>query len=139
MILGNATIQNVYIAPGNNTFPARGRLDLRTLLLNLEQIIRYEAQALAAGNLQLGASGNATVYNGQHIDYYEDILNNLELTGTVPLIQLLAESFSRFMSGGIGGLRNITQELGLNLTEILQILQGGGGSGLLPVDLSRFL
>lgn len=147
LILGNGTIENVYIKPGNNTFNARGYLDLRTLLLNLQSIIAYQATALAEGNLQLGASGNSTIYNGEHIDYYEEILNELELTGTVPLISILANSFSQFIGGGLGGLRNLTEQLGINLTQIMEILQGDGTEGLLaeaekmlgPIDLSAFI
>lgn len=123
------------VAPGNNTYSARGYVDLKTVLLNLESILSYTSSALAKGNLQLGASGNQTVYHGVHIDYYEDILNNLQLTGTVPIISLLADSFSHLMSGGLGGIKNLTQELGINLTQILQILNGSGGLA----DLSAFI
>lgn len=126
---------------GNNTYSARGYIDLRTILLNLESIVSYTASALAQGNLQLGASGNQTIYNGERIDYYEDILNQLQLTGTIPLISLLAESFSHLMSGGLSGIKNLTETLGVNLTQILEILNGGGmglmGTGL--ADLSAFL
>ena len=76
------------------------------------------------------------MYNGQHIEYFEDILNGLDLTGTVPLLSLLGESFSHLRGGGIQGIRDITEQLGLNLTEILEILNG---SGLGIADLTQRL
>lgn len=81
---------------------------------------------MADGNLRLGASGNQTVFEGQHIPYYEDILNQLNITGEVPILSLLADSFGQFMKGGLNGIKNITEQLGINLTDILGILNGNG-------------
>lgn len=130
---------------GNNTFAARGFLDLKTTLQNFNSILAFTAPALAQGNLMLGASGNQTVYNEQHISYYEDILNNLHLTGEVSIIQLLVDSFTHLMSGGLNlrGIRDLMEQLGINGTNILEILGGPLGERLLKekgtVDLSRFL
>ncbi|KAF2756477.1 hypothetical protein EJ05DRAFT_466828 [Pseudovirgaria hyperparasitica] len=119
LILGNATVLDVYVQPGNNTFEATGVLDLATLVGNLQTLITYWAPSLANGNIKLAASGNATIFNGEHIKYYEDILNGLELEGEVPVISLLANSLGNLLGGGMDGIKNLTDYLGLNVTEIL--------------------
>lgn len=130
---------------GNNTFAARGVLDLKTTLQNFNSILAFTAPALAQGNVMLGASGNQTVYNGQHIPYYEDILNNLHLTGEVSIIQLIVDSFTHLMSNGLNlrGIRDLIEQLGINSTNILEILSGSMGEMLLKekglADLSQFL
>jgi hypothetical protein len=87
--LGSAQLQNVILVPGNNIIPARCVLDLKKLLSNLSQVISSESGALKNGNLEISASGNSTIYDGQHLDYYERSLNALTLSAQVPLLSLL--------------------------------------------------
>jgi hypothetical protein len=91
MIIGNITmgqgrIDNVFLVPGDNTVPIRATFNLKTAIQHLGVILQAESDALTKGNVVISASGNSTVYNGVHIPYYEAILNNVVLTGEVPLI-----------------------------------------------------
>jgi hypothetical protein len=113
MILGNATIYNVLLEPGNNMVVARGIVDLKLALQNLDKIFNSQITPLKSGNLELSASGNSTIYDGEHIDYYEKILNGLTLTAQVPIVELLLDTLS-----GLFGTSSSSPS-GLNLTSIL--------------------
>lgn len=129
LILGNATIYNVLLEPGNNTVAARGVVDLKLALKNLPMLIASQANALKTGSLELTASGNSTIYNGQHIDYYEKVLNNLVLTTQLPILTLLTDTLSGILGipSASGGL-NLTSILGsLNITSILSNLTSSAG------------
>jgi hypothetical protein len=98
LLIGEGTIKNATIAPGNNTVNFAGVIDYSTLLSNIESILNVEADALLRGNLAVVSSGNSTIYNGTHISYYETILNNMTLAAEMPVAQLLV--------GSVGGLLN---------------------------------
>lgn len=98
LILGYATIYNVLLKPGNNTVSLKGRIDITTVIDNFATILSTQKDAILNGNIQLSASGNSTIYNGQHISYYEEILNGLTLTAQFPIIEALL--------GTVGGLAN---------------------------------
>jgi hypothetical protein len=146
MILGNVTvgqgrIQNVMLVPGPNLVPIRATLDIKTAFQNLPQIIASQAGSLAKGNITISASGNSTVYNGLHIPYYEAVLNNLLVTGEVPLIKLLAGSLQQFFQGnntlitGLLGAFNGTA----GLDQLLKLLLGSSNSSLSTSLLSSSL
>jgi len=103
MIIGNVTmgqgrIDNVFLVPGNNTVPIRATFDIKTAIQHLGVILQAESDALTKGNVVISASGNSTVYNGVHIPYYEAILNNVFLTGEVPLIKILVDTLQQGLS-----------------------------------------
>ena len=89
LILGQATIFNVLLKPGNNTVSLRGHLEIQTVIENFSQIFSSQKEAILNGDIQLSASGNSTIYNGNHISYYEAILNDLTLTARVPIMKAL--------------------------------------------------
>lgn len=70
-IVGQGTIRNASLVPGNNTVSFGGFLDYDVLFANLETILNAESEALARGNLGLNARGNSTTYKGIRIPYYE--------------------------------------------------------------------
>lgn len=117
LIVGQATIQNVILRPGNNTVALSGEVDISTILDNLSDIIADQRSALLDGDIELSASGNSTVYNGVHIRYYEDVLNNLTLTTRVPILEVLSGTLQQLLdednNSTIGNLvQNITSILG---------------------------
>lgn len=115
--------------PGNNSVSLRGTLDIHTVLDNIPYIVSSQRSALEDGDLELSVSGNSTVYNGQHIEYYEKVLNNLTLTARVPILEVLAGTLQGLLSSNDSPLgraiQNITNALGSssNLTEISSIAQ----------------
>jgi hypothetical protein len=105
--LGQARINNVILAPGNNTLPLTATLDIKTAIRNLPIILAAQSDALKSGNIEISASGNSTIYDGVHIPYYEDVLNSIILPAKIPLMQILmdsTESLSRSNPGLISGL-----------------------------------
>ena len=67
----------------------RGHLEIQTVIENFSQIFSSQKEAILNGDIQLSASGNSTIYNGNHISYYEEILNSLTLTARVPIMKAL--------------------------------------------------
>ncbi|OOQ89561.1 hypothetical protein PEBR_07759 [Penicillium brasilianum] len=115
LIIGQATILNVILKPGNNTVALRGRMEIATVLENLSEILAAQMDALMDGELELSASGNSTIYNGVHIKYYEQVLNNLTILTRVPILEILG--------GTLQGLLNDTDSsLGKILQNVTQIL-----------------
>jgi hypothetical protein len=133
VVIGQGRINNVLLAPGNNTVPLSATVDLKTAIENLPTLLQAEATSLVNGNIVVSASGNSTIFNGVHIPYYEQVLNNLVITGEVPLIQILVDSLymalgpnSTLLSGLLGAFT------GGNSTNLLTGLLGsltGLGSG----------
>lgn len=123
LILGQATIENVILKPGNNSVALKGELDIKTIMDNLSDIISSQKEALTSGDLQLDASGNSTIYNGVHIDYFEDVLNNLTLTARVPILEVLGGTVQNLLGDNnnstLGNLlQNLTSTLsGLSSTK----------------------
>ena len=58
--VGNATILNLTIAPGNNTLPMSAVVDQTKVLSSMD----------SDGFVEMSITGTSSVYNGQHITYY---------------------------------------------------------------------
>ena len=113
LTIGQATIYNAVVYPGDNTFPASGRVYFDVILDNLAVIIASQTNALRNGNIEITASGNSTVFDGQHIQYLESVLNGLSLAAQVPIGLLAAGT----LEGILDGTDTISDILGLlNLT-----------------------
>jgi hypothetical protein len=59
-VVGNATLLNLTITPGNNTFPMAATLDQAKALASTD----------ANGFMDVSITGTSVIYNGQHITYY---------------------------------------------------------------------
>jgi len=81
-VIGNASIPNMTLKPGNNTLPMFGTLDQTKVLASVNK----------TGFVELLIAGNSAIYNGQHLTYYEKALANNVLTLDVNLYQILADS-----------------------------------------------
>lgn len=104
--LGYVDIYDVTLPPGNNTRDFTGQLYLNELVPNLGAILDSQSKALADGNIQLIATGNATRVNGIHIPYVEQVLNKKKLISTVPVIKLISDVISSF-SGSDASLSDL--------------------------------
>jgi hypothetical protein len=93
-------MHNVVLKPGNNTVSLRGSLDVNAITENLSDILTSQRTALLQGKFQLSASGNSTIYNGVHISYYEEILNNLTLTAQVSVLEVLTGTLENLLNNG---------------------------------------
>jgi hypothetical protein len=62
-VVGNATLLNLTITPGNNTFPMAATLDQAKALASTD----------ANGFMDVSITGTSVIYNGQHITYYVSV------------------------------------------------------------------
>ncbi|CAG7953402.1 unnamed protein product [Penicillium nalgiovense] len=116
ILIGQATIENVLLKPGNNSVALRGHLDVNIVLDHLPAILAAQSAAIMEGQLELSASGNSTVYNGDHIMYYEKVLQGLTLTARAPIAMVLLNTLSGLMDSTDSGWS------GLNISNFLDKL-----------------
>ncbi|GAB1198105.1 hypothetical protein APSETT444_007413 [Aspergillus pseudonomiae] len=126
IVVGQGYLENVVLSPGNNTMPLRATLDIRKVLANLIDILGAQVSALMDGKLEISASGNSTVYDGKHIPYFEEVLNNLTITTRIPIMTILSDTLvgwreSGFLDGLNGTIGNLGGLLG-NVENVSGIL-----------------
>ena len=68
--IGNSTLENVVLVPGNNTVPMRSTIN-QTLVLDAIGLVYKN------GILPVDIVGATSVYNGQHLTYFEAALQSL--------------------------------------------------------------
>ncbi|KAJ6098523.1 hypothetical protein N7467_000058 [Penicillium canescens] len=112
LIIGNATVDNVTLRPGNNTFPLKGVLDLKTVISNLTEVISSQSSSLKNGNLALTAMTRTIVSNGTLIPYYTNVLSQLPLVANVGIGDVLKNTLAYLGSNDnlnlTGALSDIT-------------------------------
>ncbi|KAJ5752189.1 hypothetical protein N7520_009106 [Penicillium odoratum] len=137
LVIGNATLTDVTLVPGENTFPLRGVLDLKTVIKNLAAVLKAEASAIKAGNLSINAVAKSVVWNGTLVPYYTDILKELTLTSSIGLGGILKNTINYLKSEGnlTDVLKNITGDLNLTSLESRSVEVNQRR----PVDLSGFM
>ena len=59
--VGTASIKNVLLVPGNNSFPMRANISIGEIAKNVD---------LTTGTAKLSVTSNSTVYNGKHLSYF---------------------------------------------------------------------
>ncbi|KAK8117337.1 uncharacterized protein PG998_005618 [Apiospora kogelbergensis] len=100
--IGLITIYDVLIPPGNNTREFDGRLYLDQLMGNLGAVLSAQGEALNQGMIQIDATGNATIINGQHIPFVEAILRKKRVTSKIGVFTLLGDVINSLSQGGGG-------------------------------------
>ncbi|PVH78542.1 hypothetical protein DL98DRAFT_561154 [Cadophora sp. DSE1049] len=80
-IVGNATVLNFKIVPGDNSLPMFGIIDNTKVL-----------PALVNGKVNMTIIGETSVRNGQHLTYYEKALKSNVLVLEMNVQQILADS-----------------------------------------------
>lgn len=113
LVIGNVSLKDVTLVPGDNTFPMRGTLDLRAVIGNITDIITAEASSIKGGNLTLNAVTTSVVWNGTKVPYYTDILNTLTLTTTVQIGEILRNTLRYLKSNSnfTSSLSSIKEDL----------------------------
>ena len=120
IVIGNASLQDVTLVPGDNVYPLKGILDLKTVIKNLAAVLEAEASAIKSGNLSINAVTTSVVWNNTLVPYYTDVLRELTLTASVGLADILKNTIAYLKSQG-------------NLTEIISNLTGNDSdSSLIP-------
>ncbi|KAJ5951618.1 uncharacterized protein N7479_010031 [Penicillium vulpinum] len=98
LVLGSATIEDVTLRPGNNTFPLRGVIDIGGMIANLAEVLSSQGSALRTGALSLTAVTKSIVSNGTLIPYYTKALASLPLVANVSIGDVLKNSLARLGS-----------------------------------------
>ena len=86
-------------------------VDIPNAIRNIGPILAAETEALSQGNVMISASGNSTIYDGEHISYYEKVLNNLTISANVPILKVLFGSISGLVSSNPDVMQNVTDAL----------------------------
>ncbi|GAD98918.1 conserved hypothetical protein [Paecilomyces variotii No. 5] len=125
LVIGNATINNLIIKPGNNSAPVRGILDLHKIIQNLSSILQSQGEAIKNGNIELTSIGSSVTYEGVTVPYYEKVLKNLTLKAQVPIAGLILNTIhginQRNGSHLLSSL-NLTDSLGDDTSDSLKSL-----------------
>ncbi|KAF7183961.1 hypothetical protein CNMCM7691_004451 [Aspergillus felis] len=123
LVIGNATIDNLVLRPGNHSNPVRGKLDLGTVLKNLGPVLQSQKDSLRNGYLTLDTVAKSIVYDGVEVPYYTNVMKDLTLSAKVPIGGLLVNT-----------LRGIFHKNGTNILSQMNITDSsssGNTSGLL--------
>lgn len=83
-VIGNATILEMTVVPGNNTLPLTAIVDQDKVISSMDK----------NGFVDMIITGTSSVYNGQHIPYYEKALASNVLHLSMNIEQILADSGS---------------------------------------------
>ncbi|KAJ6078388.1 hypothetical protein N7467_008141 [Penicillium canescens] len=92
LVIGNATLTDVTLVPGSNTFPLTGILDFGTIFSHLEEVLSSQASLLKTGNLTLDTVTRSVTWNSTRVPYYTEVMSQLTLTANVPIAGLLKNS-----------------------------------------------
>ncbi|KAF5878860.1 uncharacterized protein Bfra_001031 [Botrytis fragariae] len=82
-VVGNSTIANMTLVPGNNTLPMTGTMDQTKVLGSAD---------LTTGIVQLSIVGKSAIYNGEHLVYYERALASNNLSLALNVAQVVKDS-----------------------------------------------
>ncbi|KAM5349745.1 hypothetical protein ACJ41O_006250 [Fusarium nematophilum] len=105
--LGLINLYDVQLRPGNNSVPFDGDFFFQELVPNLATILDSQKEALGHGYFEFNATGNATIVNGEHINYIEGVLNNKHLGFTIPVITILSDVVGGMLGADQGSLLDI--------------------------------
>lgn len=91
--IGNATLPNLRLEPGNNTVPIHVTVN-QTAVVGVLAIPRFHC-----GILAVDIAGNKSVYDGQELTYYSQALQANTLTNELNVRPALVEAGFGFVLG----------------------------------------
>ncbi|KAM6534384.1 hypothetical protein FALCPG4_004025 [Fusarium falciforme] len=105
--IGLVNLYDLQLRPGNNSVPFDGNFFFDELVPNLSEILDSQKEALSHGYIELAATGNSTIVNGEHVKYIEGVLNRKHIKFTVPVITLLGDVVGGLLGADQGSLLGI--------------------------------
>ncbi|KOS16817.1 hypothetical protein ESCO_004776 [Escovopsis weberi] len=87
--IGNLTIQNLFIVPGNNDFPVTANLN-QAKIINLVTGPKY----CETGDVPVNLQGNSVLNNGEHLRYYELALASESQTVNMNIAAIIKSSLN---------------------------------------------
>lgn len=113
LLIGNATVENLTLKPGNHANSMTGVLDFGVILKNIGTVLKDQASAIKNGSLSLTSTTREVTYNGTRVPYYSEVMSELPLTADVSIGTTLKNTIKSFLGSGSG----------MNLTEIIANLK----------------
>lgn len=145
LLVGNCTLPNLLLRPGNHSTPVEGIIDLKKILKNIPQVLKDQASSLKDGNLLLRSVGTNVEWQGVQVPYYTKVMQSLELPAKIAVGGLLTNTIHGITSGEGNPLAHLIEPMGSKkngtkglLSDILH-KRGPGpdlGSG---TDLEKFV
>lgn len=122
LVIGNATLEDLTIKPGDNKHPLTATLDFDIIFANLGTVLKSQASLLKTGNLTLDTITKSVVWENETVPYYTEVMSGLTLPAQVPLMDTLKNTLHS-----------------LNLTELVDYAKSNStGGGLLSTLESDF-
>ncbi|KAJ5769412.1 hypothetical protein N7520_003971 [Penicillium odoratum] len=109
LTIGNATVENLTLRPGNHANPMTGTLDIGLILKNIGTVLKDQASSIKNGSLSLTSTTREVTYNGTRVPYYSTVMSELPLTADVGIVSTLKNTIKSFIGSGSG--RNLTEIL----------------------------
>ncbi|KNG81342.1 hypothetical protein ANOM_010345, partial [Aspergillus nomiae NRRL 13137] len=112
LIVGNATINNLTLRPGNHSTPLEGVVDMHTIIENLLPLVQAQGSSLRNGYLSLDAVTREVEYDGVVIPYYTEAMRDLVLSAKVPVNDLVINSIQGILHNNSSDLQSILSDTG---------------------------
>ncbi|KAL2870926.1 DUF3712 domain-containing protein [Aspergillus lucknowensis] len=130
LTLGNATIHDLTLHPGNHSVPVEGTIDIAYLLQNLGPILKTQGDALRNGVLRLDSVGRSVSFQGTEVPYYTAAMQKLTLTADVGLGGLLTNTLHPILApNGTNIFANLTDPDGpTDIHDIINSIDDPDGS-----------
>ncbi|KNG85183.1 hypothetical protein ANOM_007143 [Aspergillus nomiae NRRL 13137] len=104
-IIGNATLKDLILKPGNQSSPLYGILNLERIKSNIGTIIKAQSEALENGHLLIDSVVKLVTYDGVEVPYYTEAMHNLTMTAELALAELGLDTLGGMLKGNdIGSL-----------------------------------
>jgi len=114
LVIGNATLEDLTIYPGNNKHPLKAVLDFDIIFAHLGTVLKSQASLLKTGNLTLDTITKSVVWENETVPYYTKVMSELTLPAHVPIMDTLKNTLHK-----------------LNITELEDYAKSHSGGGLL--------
>ncbi|PLN86851.1 hypothetical protein BDW42DRAFT_198335 [Aspergillus taichungensis] len=112
LTVGNASLTDITLKPGDNTFPMNGVLDLKKVITNLGDVIKSQAPYLKKGKLSLNAVATSIVWDGTEVPYYTKVLRELTLPVEVAIGDILKNSLRELLHGNGDLVESLKEGMG---------------------------
>ncbi|KAJ5917866.1 hypothetical protein N7454_010241 [Penicillium verhagenii] len=109
LVIGNATVADLTLKPGNHANAMTGTLDIGLILKNIGTVLSDQASSIKNGSLSLTSVTREVTYNGTRVPYYSEVMSELPLTADVNIATTLKNTIKSFLGSGSG--RNYTEML----------------------------
>lgn len=84
--VGETTVENLRMVPGNQTIEYKGKLDSDVLVANIRDVL---GSLNEEGNLEFVVTGNQSMVNNERIGYLDEVLSKINVKASFTLCQAM--------------------------------------------------